>query len=122
QVVNAKGCAAFFVANTRGKTYLISARHCFGYQITSWCANDGRLVDNEGNEGRCRRIVAADMSHDIALFEAEFEAYTEPDAALRLASFEPEVNTRLVMIGYPADKFRKGTLTTTEECWVLRKR
>lgn len=119
-VVNARGCAAFFVANRSGKTLLGSARHCFNYSITNWCQGGGMVTDNQGRTGTCQRIVAADANHDIAVFEAKFPYVPEEQDTLRLAAYQPKLQDRLVMIGYPADKYRLGRLTTTEDCWVIR--
>lgn len=114
-------CAAFFIENTAGKTFVVTARHCVEFQITNWCAQDGQLRDNAGVAGRCTRIVAADKNRDIALFEANM--VHSNSATLRLAAYVPAVGTKLVMTGYPADdhptEARRGRLTTTDNCWVL---
>jgi hypothetical protein len=119
-VVNLNGCAAFFVENTAGKTILGTARHCVSYSITSWCSNGGTIRDNNGRTGRCTRVVAADTGHDIALFEASLPYTPTAEQGLRLAAYQPPVNTRLQMIGYPADQYRHAALTLTENCWVLQ--
>jgi hypothetical protein len=117
---NVGGCAAFFVANTSGKTILASARHCFGHAITNWCRQNGRIRTNTGKQGNCTKIVAADARFDIAFFEADFETPPNPENVLRMASFVPPLYSRLIMVGYPGDKYRRGKLTTTSNCWVLR--
>lgn len=116
-------CASFFLENTANKTFVATARHCVDFAITAWCANDGALVDNSGHAGKCTRVVAADTSHDIAVFEAALAHPTKGDATLRLAAYVPPLNTKLIMTGYPADEdpltARRGKLTTTANCWIL---
>ncbi|MCW5835760.1 MAG: trypsin-like peptidase domain-containing protein [Labilithrix sp.] len=116
-------CASFFLENTANKTYIATARHCVEFSITNWCANDGGVVDNDGRQGRCTRVVAADSNHDIAVIEANLPHASSGDATLRLASYVPAVNTKLIMTGYPADDdpqtARRGRLTTTASCWTL---
>ena len=117
------GCTAFFVENTQSKTYVMSARHCFDHAITAWCTNDGAITDTSGVTGHCVRIVAADVNHDVALFEADLAHASTGTSTLRLAAYAASVSTPLVMIGYPYDfdpaTARKGALTTTDQCWVL---
>ena len=117
------GCTAFFVENTQSKTYVMSARHCFDHAITAWCTKDGAVTDTSGVTGHCVRIVAADVHHDVALFEADLAHASTGTSTLRLAAYAASVNTPLVMIGYPYDfdpaTARKGALTTTDHCWVL---
>lgn len=117
-VVHAAGCTAYYVQNTAGKVYLGSARHCFGMSAGNWCSRGGIFKDEEGNTGRCKRVVAADLKHDIVFLEADFKK--APKEAFRLAAYEPPVKSRLKMIGYPCDQYRKCKLTVTENCWVLK--
>ncbi len=122
-VVNLNGCTAFFVDNTQGRTYLMTAQHCVSHAITTWCAGGGHVVDNQGRSGTCTRVIAADASHDVALFEASLPFVPAQGSVLRLAAYLPPVNSRLDMIGYPADNdpttARHGRLTVTQDCWVL---
>jgi hypothetical protein len=117
------GCTAFFVENTQSKTYVMSARHCFDHAITAWCNKGGEIADTNGVTGQCTRIVAADASHDVALFESNLAHASNGSSTLRLVGYAPSVNTPLVMIGYPYDfdpqTARKGALTTTDHCWAL---
>lgn len=122
QTVNVGGCTAFYVKNTAGKAILASARHCFNGSITNWCNGGGRFTQNDGLAGTCKRVVAADTTHDIALFEGDITVLPSNDRALSLAAYEPRVSTRLKMIGYPADQYRRAALTTTENCWILQSR
>lgn len=122
QLVTSK-CASFFLENTANKTYIATARHCVEFAITSWCASDGAIVDNNGVRGRCTRVVAGDGNRDIAVIEANLPHPSTGEATLRLASYVPSVETKLIMTGYPGDDdpltARRGRLTTTESCWVL---
>ena len=114
-----KGCAAFFLETDNGSVMMASARHCFSYSITNWCNRDGRITRNDGAVGYCKSIIAADSEYDIAVFEADFDSAPNPENRLKLASFWPPLYSKLLMVGYPADKFRQAKLTTTRECWVL---
>jgi len=118
-VARVDGCTAYFVENRAGKTILGSARHCFKYNIQSWCENGGRVRDNFGNSGECTRIIAADAKLDIAFFEASLQP-PAPGDTLRLASYTPKLETQLRMIGYPADRMNVAKLNVTESCWVIR--
>lgn len=116
-------CAAFFVENTAGKVYVVTARHCVDFALDTWCSEDGVVIDNFGAQGTCVRVVVADDSRDIALFEADIAHASSGEETLRLAAYVPEVRTKLVMVGYPTDEDPKsgrfGMLTTTTNCWVL---
>lgn len=121
QVVKlSSGCAAFHVANSAGKAFFASARHCVNRSATAWCKNGGGFKDNRGQSGTCKSLVAADTNHDIFVFEANYDASNASDVALSLAASVAPIGARLVMIGYPTDKFRQAALTTTENCWVLK--
>jgi hypothetical protein len=117
-VVRAGTCTGFFVENTAGKTYIGTARHCFEMSVTNWCRTGGFFVDNDGKKGACKKVLAADLTHDIAFLEADF-GYA-PRETFRLAAFEPSEKARLRMVGYPCDAYRKCALTVTEDCWVLK--
>jgi hypothetical protein len=120
QVVRVPGCTAFFVENRGGSATIASARHCFNYSATSFCKGGGTFTTNDGQKGRCLEVVAGDATHDIVLFKAEMPFTPRREQTLRLAGFVPEVKTRLKMIGYPGDPERRGQLTVTEGCWVLK--
>jgi hypothetical protein len=117
------GCAAFFLENTARKVYVATARHCFDFHMDSWCAGGGGVVDNDGNQGKCLQIVAADPNHDIAVFESDIPHASSGDSTLVLASYVPKTGSKLIMTGYPVDSDpenpRRGKLTTTENCWTL---
>lgn len=119
------GCTAFFLENTAGKVYMASARHCFEYSVTNWCEKDGGITDNDGVEFKCTKVIAADSTHDITVFETNHPSHrTKGATTLRLASFNPSSKQRLIMTGYPCDEDpveggRQCALTTTESCWTL---
>ncbi len=118
QVVRAAGCTAFFVENTAGKTFLATARHCFGLAATAWCRAGNQFTDNDGNKGACVRMAVGDTQHDIVIFEADFKY--SPRETIRLSAKVPADDVALKMIGYPCDKYRNCKLTTTEQCWILK--
>ncbi len=117
------GCTAFFVANSKQETLMITARHCMDTKPEDWCDGKTVLKDSEGNEGSCLEILATDASHDIFLFKSSLP-YVE-SRSLLLAKNPPATKTPLLMIGHPADdsfdghQGREGLLTVTENCWVL---
>src|SRR5262245_21470779 len=117
------GCAAFFLENTSNQVFVATARHCFDFKMTEWCAGGGGIVDNAGKRGACAGIVAMDSHHDIAVFRATIDHVSTGDTTLRLADYVPKSSTKLVMTGYPVDEDpeqpRRGRLTTTENCWTL---
>lgn len=117
-IAKVRGCTAYFIRNSAGKVFVGSARHCFGGAISTWCQGGGAITRTDGIAGRCTRVVAADRNHDLAIVEASFPQ--PPLATLRLADYTPLVDTRLTMAGFPADKYRKGKLTVTENCWILK--
>jgi hypothetical protein len=123
RVVHVGLCTSFFLENHANKTYLATARHCSNFAVTEWCASDGVVIDNSGAQGKCTRIVAADVNSDVAVFEADIPHASSGDTTLRLSSFIPKVGTRLIMTGYPLDQDptnpRNGKLTTTANCWML---
>lgn len=118
-MVSLGGCTAYFVANNAGKVILGSARHCFGHEEAAWCEKPGSFVDDKGLHGSCIRIVASDPEHDIMLFEASYAGEMGKNRGFRLAAYHPAIDTRLGMLGYPADRIRQGHATLTENCWVL---
>jgi hypothetical protein len=120
QVVRVPGCTAFFVESRGGSAMIASARHCFNYSATSFCKGGGTFTTNDGQKGRCLEVVAGDATHDIVLFKAEMPFTPRLEQTLRLAGFVPEVKTSLKMIGYPGDPERRGQLTVTERCWLLK--
>ena len=115
-VAKVGGCAAFFLESSSKGIYMASARHCFKKSITTWCNGGGAIVGNNGEAGRCKRIIAADYGHDIAVFEADFGSVRPAMTALKLSTGAPAAGTPLKMIGYPGDPWRKGALTVTESC------
>jgi hypothetical protein len=119
QVVHVgRGCTAYFVENKTGKKILGSARHCFGLAATAWCTGGGTFKDNDGKVGKCTKVLAADTTHDLVFFEADFDYV--PKQPYRLSAKPPQLDVRLKMVGYPCDKYRSCKLTVTENCWVLK--
>lgn len=112
------GCAAYFVENTQeGKVILGSADHCADYDPAAWCVQ-GTFTDHEGKVGSCQRIIASEPGRDIFFFEAKYDQPVPVERTLRLTAYLPKINTRLQMLGFPAD-IRHGMATLTENCWIL---
>lgn len=122
-IVRLRGCTGFFVRNTKNQVLMMTARHCLGSKAADaadvWCASGVAVADtNSGALGTCKRVVAAEAGYDLTMFEMDFGNEFQPAATLRLAKTAPAIETQLVMIGYPSDKFRESQLTLTENCWV----
>jgi len=136
-------CTGFFLENTSGTTFVASALHCFYWDAENWCATNGWLRVGDGftdgasdedgdgrddaygygeddpNDGWCSRIIAAEPTLDIVVFEADLPHPAEGDSTFRLAAYEPKVQTRAVLTGFPSDDDRDSKITTSENCWLL---
>lgn len=119
QVMQLPGCTGFYIENTKDTVTIVSARHCFDFAPEHFCQNGGLFSSGDGQEGRCREVIAAGDQHDIVVFRADFAKKPASEHALRLSSSVPTPQTRLKMIGYPQDPERDGKLTVTENCWVI---
>lgn len=119
-VLSLLGCTAFFIENTKNQAIVTTARHCFNFKESEFCANGGTFSTNDGFTGRCLNVLAGDAEHDIVMFRAEFPFLPGPDRTLRPSGFAPDAGTRLKMIGFPTDPERQGRLTVTEQCWILQ--
>jgi hypothetical protein len=115
------GCTAFLAENAADKAFVVTAKHCFNSDILDWCLGKGGFQDN-GHTRKCLRVIAWDPGFDIVMFEALMPKTLEKMRTLQLAAYQPEVGTKLLMIGYPADKYRQGKLSVTENCWILKKK
>jgi hypothetical protein len=113
------GCTAFFVENTQAKTYVGTAKHCVSDNFNRWCAK-GYVTTPGGEKLVCNQILIEDPRRDIGIFEVSREGAMPAERTLKLAAYQPDVKTKLVMLGYPADKYRRGALTATENCWVTK--
>jgi hypothetical protein len=127
-ILNMNGCTAFFLKNTTDKLYAMSARHCLGnIPPEDWCGFAPLLRTEDDLHFRCKHIVATQPDRDLMIFEVEYSGENNPDRLVEikesgytLAAFEPELEARLLMIGYPADKFNSGKILVTENCWILQ--
>jgi hypothetical protein len=123
-MVHLTGCSSFFVKNSVGKTYLMTAQHCLkGTPPEQWCTEHANhnipAPESGGLSMSCRRVIAWEEKRDIVLLELE----TKPELAGRgaaLARFAPEGPLRLKMVGYPLDGQSNFRTTVTENCWVLQ--
>lgn len=114
------GCAAFVLETTSGRLIYATALHCTGDDdLATWCKKTGLLFTSDGSPASCKAPIAGEKSLDFAVFEADVGLPPPADAALRLAAYEPPVDTRLRTTGFPYDAERNEKVTTTENCWVL---
>jgi len=116
------GCTAFFVRNGAGRQLVASARHCTDNAITRWCDGGGTVsTGDRAHLGTCTRIVAADVKHDIAVFEVAMDEGFDPSdyESLRLGGFVANAGTRLEMVGFPADDDRlRDEGAVADNCWL----
>lgn len=131
------GCTAFWVENTQGRFIVGTARHCYKWVISEACSGDEIRILPDGElagkfQGRCERLVASSVLHDVALIEISLherngrrlsaramQRVREGITPLRLADYVPAEYDHLKMYGYPGDEERRGRATTSENCWVL---
>ncbi len=115
-------CTAFFIKNNKNKILMATARHCADYKFTEACEKQKfrlELATDRNLIGRCRGIIVGGNQDDLIIFEADFKKDIRRQIKpLTLGYNTPPKNTKLRMIGYPGDKFRKGRLTVTENCWI----
>lgn len=118
-LVNINGCTGFFVKNDLNKNYVATARHCLKYSATDFCNKKGKIYDVKHDIYRtCEKIIAGSGEFDLVLFRVDGQIRDNSDA-LSLANFIPETNTRLTLVGFPADKFAHAGANTSENCWTL---
>lgn len=131
------GCTGFFVANTKDKFLLATARHCYNYKINEACSSDQIRVLPSGKMhgrfvGSCQKVAVASEKDDIAIVELNILDTNEQPASqellqevkqfytrLNLAAYEAPVWFRLKMLGYPSDEGRKSQATVSENCWMM---
>lgn len=117
-LVRIGGCAGFYVANQDRQTVIGTARHCVNFKARDWCLNDGVHTDELGNAaGKCQGIVLGDSKHDIVFFKSSLP-YPRDEHTLQLGMFVPDLDTPLVMLGYPADSLAQAKPTATDNCWI----
>lgn len=119
-VVRIPHCTAFFIENNSNQAIVASARHCFAFDPLKFCKNGGSFTAHDGQIGHCTDILAGDDQHDIVMFRADFSVVPAKEQTLRVSSFSPELRTPLKMIGYPEDPERRGSLTVTDNCYILQ--
>jgi len=71
----------------------------------------------------CSRIVVVDEEHDFFIFAAKPQSEANRSALeqgkkLKLSACEPPLDLSLVMLGFPADRHRRGQPTASEACSV----
>ena len=72
-------CVGYALKNSQNRAIFSSARHCFGYQVSEWCQGKNPriardiLTTSYQRIGTCLRILMADKSRDIFIFEATIE-------------------------------------------------
>jgi len=115
-------CTSFFIKNDQNKLFLATARHCTGYKFLEACNKKEfklHFASDMNITGQCKSIVVGYINDDLIIFEAEFNVnISKIITPLTLTYNTPPLKTRLQMIGYPGDKWRKGQLTVVENCWI----
>lgn len=118
-------CGGFFTENRNRDFLITTARHCAVYYFPEMCQQGKISVTTESGrfKGVCSEVVAEDPKTDIVTFRARFEANQVDQvrahiAFLRLKATDPRIGTPLKALGYPADPYRLGKSTVTENCWV----
>lgn len=131
------GCTGFWVKNPQDRFFFATARHCYNWTISQSCHDDEIRIYPDGKmkeefSGRCKQVIASSLRHDVAVIEVEIRDPDKQKASsqllnrvknyikpLKLADFSPQENDRLVMYGFPSDRDRNRSATTTENCWIL---
>lgn len=118
-------CSAFFVRNSKKRPLIATARHCVQFDMASACKMNRLSFVSQANgySGLCKRVVAESKELDMTLIEADFgtawvETMLPAIEFYSLSSQRPRVGTRLVMLGYPVDPYRRGAFTVSDNCWV----
>jgi len=115
-IVKVGGCAGFYVRNNQDQALVMTARHCMNYNPDQWCATGSIFDPTTGMSRRCVGVALKNDSHDPVIIQVEGK---QPDTTFRLALDAPAAETRLKMLGYPADRYAQvGSLTVSENCWV----
>lgn len=117
------GCVGFFVKNNKNKIYVATARHCVAYEMTKACINNSFTLKTMIGEhiGVCKKVVVGTGEDDMIIIEVEFpnkRIIQDFFLPLTIASYFPEQWTRLNLIGFPTDYYRKGKFTSATNCWV----
>jgi hypothetical protein len=114
----------WWLKGPEGKYFIASAQHVFSYGDLDRKCSMGEIliVSHDGFTGRCKKVIAADKNGDFVIFEISFKGLfseSKPNIKpLRLASFMPDLGTRLKLIGHPSDPKHNKQQTITENCWV----
>lgn len=116
-------CTAFFVENDGNLPIVATAQHCAAYDFANACANNQLRFTTEAGKfaASCKRIVSLQPQLDMILVEVYFENWREVQSHvgfLRLSAQRVEPQTRLTMMGFPADPARVTQFTTTSNCWA----
>lgn len=118
-------CTGYFVKNADNRFFIASAQHCANYDFAKFCkAGSISITTASGNhKGSCENVIISYPYSDFVIFEARF---ANPDEVLRsvefltMSSSTPPGGTSLKLIGYPGDEERKGQLTVSEKCSVVK--
>ena len=116
-------CGAFFVANSSGKFFIGSARHCLYFYEKELCARNFTIRSfATGDTGHCTRIVVDDQKSDFFIFEAEFDDPKSTSAgteSLVLALFIKNGKEELDVFGFPGDNERNSRPTKSSNCSLV---
>jgi hypothetical protein len=125
-IVQVSGCTGFLVANSLNKTIMGTARHCFGYNVKSWCDNGGSVTHFvSGQKSKCIKVAVGSQDgsrgHDIILLEME-EIKRNTNFDFNLSTKVPSLNEEIYMLGFPAVSIfgdeGRGQLIRTFNCIV----
>lgn len=114
-----------FLIRENNRLFIATAQHCANYDFEKYCNSSGVHVSTAtGNfKGYCESIIISHETSDFVIFEARFfnsEQVKRNIEFLTLADTVPAGGTALKLIGYPGDEERKGQLTVSEKCSVLK--
>ncbi len=121
-------CTGFFIDNLNKKPFLVTARHCVEYEMTSACKNNSFTVITEIGKfkGTCEKIIAGSIFDDIIIILIDFadnkQKALKDISFLSLSSVKPQIYTRFNALGYPVDIYNKDKLLRlVKNCWQVDK-
>lgn len=112
-------CTGYFLKNDRNQYIIASAGHCFFHRVQNLCKAKAFIVKAESGEtGFCKRVVFSAEDTDLVLVEVDFRKEPQNVSPLVIGNFDVPINTRILAIGYPADRWADGDLRVSRNCWT----